>query len=197
MVTTKDVMIPFVTMMTINCAIMLAWTLVDPLSQGYCASEGNETVVFLALIGIVNFVALILANIQQAFRARRIVLEDYSESTCVFLIMGSLLQALVIGVPLLLMVSDNYVATYFLWSAMIFLVGSWALGLLFIPKMIAVREIEVERSTWVWPRISGLSTTHMSRHQSTRSNHNNAEGVPGATESSSGILDMGPQQPRT
>jgi len=146
----KDVILPFAILMTVNCALMLAWTLVDPLlwfrtepndayeSQGYCRAEGDAYIIFLILIAIVNFLALVLANIQ-AFRARNITTE-FSESLYVMMTMVSLLQALVIGVPLLVIVHENPVAGYFICSGLIFVVTTAILGLMFVPKMYLVRQ---------------------------------------------------------
>jgi len=134
---------------------MLMWNLIDPLvwirtelnesnqSYGYCSSKGDASIAFAVLILIVNLGALILANVQ-AFRARKITLEDFSESTYVFLTMGSLLQSLIIGAPLLALVHENNVATYFLLSVMIFIISISVLGLMFIPKMLLVRKREID-----------------------------------------------------
>lgn len=143
-----DVILPFVVLMTANIAVLVAWTIVDPLqwvrtepflfqSHGYCQSENADR--FLIPIGIINGIALILANIQgtcllvfygislciclsyttssysfPAFRARNVSTE-YSESSYIMFAMVSLLQSLIIGVPLLIIVNDNEVARYFVW----------------------------------------------------------------------------------
>lgn len=72
-----DVILPFVVLMTANIAVLVAWTIVDPLqwirtepflfqSHGYCQSENADR--FLIPIGIINGIALILANIQGTCR---------------------------------------------------------------------------------------------------------------------------------
>ena len=111
----KDVMMPFIVLMTINVALLMGWTLVDPMmwhrtkpenhqSYGYCSSEGRASIGFLVSIAIVNVSALVLANVQ-AFRARNIATE-YSESLYVFITMMSLLQALFIGIPLIVLSNE-------------------------------------------------------------------------------------------
>ena len=77
-VTVKEtnVILPFVVLMTANIAVLVAWTIVDPLqwvrtepflfqSHGYCQSENADR--FLIPIGIINGIALILANIQGTY----------------------------------------------------------------------------------------------------------------------------------
>ena len=146
----RDVLAPFAVLMTVNCALMTAWTLVDPMvwyrtesniayqSTGYCRAEGDSYIIFLILIGSVNFCALTLANVQ-AFQARNIGTE-FSESFYVFMTMVSLLQALVIGAPLLVIARDNPIANYLVWSGLIFVMTMAILGLMFVPKMMLVRE---------------------------------------------------------
>jgi len=145
-----DALWPFAILMAANCAIMVAWTLVDPLlwfrtepddayqSRGYCRAEGESYILFLVLIVLVNAAALILANIQ-AFRARNITTE-FSESLYVMMTMVSLLQALLIGVPLLVIVREKTDAKYFVSAGLIFVVTMATLGLMFAPKMYLVRH---------------------------------------------------------
>lgn len=153
----KDVILPFVVLMTANVAVLLAWTIVDPLkwvrtnpdtqyqSNGYCESEGQSAWKFLIPLGLLNGLALVMANIQ-AFRARNISTE-YSESSYIMFAMVSLLQSLIIGVPLLIIVNDNEVARYFVWCGIIFIVTTSILGVMFIPKVLQKRKISSRGST--------------------------------------------------
>lgn len=146
----KDVILPFAILMTSNFTLMLCWTLIDPLiwirtepndayeSHGYCHAEGGSYVAFLVSIAIVNALALALANVQ-AFRARNTDTE-FSESLYVSIIMLSLLECLIIGIPLLVLVHDIPVASYFVWSGLIFIVTMATLGLMFVPKMFLLRR---------------------------------------------------------
>ena len=165
----KDVIFPFAVLMTINSALMLSWTLVDPLvwyrtepneyyeSHGYCRAEGNGYIAFLILIAIANASALVLATIE-AFHARNIATE-FSESTYILAILVSLLQAVVVGIPLLVIVHDNAVASYFVWSGIIFVVTMAILGLIFIPKVMVTRATaEPERASRTPSRYSAQAT---------------------------------------
>ena len=149
----KDVILPFAVLMTINVSLMAMWTSIDPRiwvrtepneeyeSHGYCESEGQSYIAFLVLIGIVNALALVSATIQ-AYRARNIA-SEFSESWYIMVILLSLLQALIIGVPLLIIVSDNEVASYFVWCGIIFVITSAVLALMFGPKIVLVRNINL------------------------------------------------------
>ena len=77
----KDVLVPFVVLMTLNFIILLSWTIIDPLvfqrvysddeltSYGRCHSEGDSWKGFISALAILNFVAMITANIE-AYKAR-------------------------------------------------------------------------------------------------------------------------------
>lgn len=82
-VTERDVIWPFVVMCSLNIGCLIAWTAVDPLqwyrevvrgeewkSYGICRSEGIGYI-FLWLIVVINFIALLLAC-HQAWLARDI-----------------------------------------------------------------------------------------------------------------------------
>lgn len=172
-----DAILPFAILMTMNCAIILAWTLVDPLvwmrtepndayiSQGYCQGSEGSHVIFEVLIGAVNLVALVMANLQ-AFRARNIS-SEFSDSFNVMMTMLSLLQALIIGIPVLILVQDNHVATYFIWCGMIFVMTTAILGLMFVTKILLVKERAKYTPDQTSRRMTiALSTTQPSRRLS-------------------------------
>lgn len=146
-----DAILPFAVLMTINCVIMLAWTIVDPLvwvrtepttdyyeSFGNCEETEGTGVVFKSLIGAVNLLALVLASVQ-AFRARNIS-SEFSDAFYVMMTMVSLLQTSIIGIPLLILVQDNIAAMYFIWCGLIFVATTAVCGLMFGPKILLVRH---------------------------------------------------------
>ena len=71
-----DVILPFAILMTANIAVLLAWTIVDPLkwvrtepddqnqSHGFCQADDQTAYKFLIPIGVINALALILANLE-------------------------------------------------------------------------------------------------------------------------------------
>ena len=102
-ITEKDVLVPFVVLMTLNFVILLSWTIIDPLvfqrvysddelaSYGRCHSEGDSWRGFISALAILNFVAMILANIQ-AYLARNS--KCYSVSffiSCISFLIGFIL----------------------------------------------------------------------------------------------------------
>lgn len=146
-----DAILPFALLMTINCVIMLSWTLVDPMiwvrtepdgdyyeSYGFCEDSTGKGVIFKALIGAVNFLALVMANVQ-AYRARNIS-SEFSDAFWVMMTMVSLLQTSIIGIPLLILVQDNLAAVYFIWCGWIFVATTAVIGLMFGPKIMLVKQ---------------------------------------------------------
>jgi len=152
----KDVLTPFFVLMGLNLILMVLWTTVAPRvwvrtvpdenyeSYGYCES-GKGANALIGLIAVVNIAALVLANVQ-AFRARKISM-DFSESFWIGMIMVCILQALVLGIPIMIIVESNIVAEYFLWSGLIFVATMAVLGMLFLPKMLAVRNGQARNSS--------------------------------------------------
>ena len=136
-------------------------------SHGYCKAEGNASIALLTLLAVLNAIALVFANIE-AFRARNVT-SEFSESQYVMIIMICLVQALFIGVPLLIIVRENAIATYFMWAGLIFVVTIAILGLLFVPKVILVRQ-----------RTRNLAESPLSQSTTTTGieNQNNTDGGP-------------------
>lgn len=158
-VTVMDVMLPFVSLLLLNVASLLTWTIADPLiwtrvrkgrtesgeleSYGHCQSSGSIAAVMLGLVGGVNIVALALANIQ-AYLTRNLHVA-YDESRYIGLAMASILQAFMIGVPLLFLADDNPTARYVVRSVLVFVICIAVLGFVFVPKMTQKKEPETNR----------------------------------------------------
>jgi gamma-aminobutyric acid type B receptor len=115
-VTAKDVLQPFAILMTLNFVVLLSWTLVDPMvfervytdeltSYGRCTSQGNQWKGFIATLAILNFIALVLVNVQ-AYHARSIN-DELSESKYIGLATLSMFQIFLVGIPLLVLVYND------------------------------------------------------------------------------------------
>lgn len=150
----RDVLRPFLLLMTLNIVLLLSWTLVDPLrwhrvytdelnSYGRCSAEGEAWKGFLSALALLNFCALILANVQ-AYRARSIN-DELSESKYIGLTTLSMFQIFVVGVPLLAIVYENPPAYFFVCTAIIFIVSSSILCLIFIPKVVSKMKPQSQR----------------------------------------------------
>jgi len=156
-ITTKDVMIPFIGMVSANLVLLLCWTLVDPPrynrfytndskteSYGSCwGNWSNGSITIVSLLVVLNFSAVIFANVQ-AYQAR-FISDEYSESKYIWLIMGSFMQILLIALPLMFLVYTNPTAFFFLTSAIVFVISSSLLLLIFVPKIRFTMKKEVAK----------------------------------------------------
>lgn len=150
----QDVVAPFAVLFTLNFALLLTWTLVDPLlwqrlpvasdqpwnTYGTClATRGKVATAMLASVAVINAGALILAS-YQAYKARNIP-DDFSESKYVFMALYSWLQLMVVGIPVLFLIDhDNPTAKYFLQIVLVFAVCMSMLLIIFIPIVAQVQQ---------------------------------------------------------
>jgi len=159
-VTVSDVMVPFLVLMSLNVAVLLTWTIVDPLQYERRASAGTDAwnrvyrsyygscydlgdykggaIPYVVPIIVINLTVIVIANIQ-AYRARHIE-TAYSESKYISLIMLSMLQAWVVGVPILALIRENPQATYVVMAMVIFATCMATLLFLFVPKIVRTNE---------------------------------------------------------
>eukprot|EP00977_Amphora_coffeiformis_P009575 scaffold2205_cov167-Amphora_coffeaeformis.AAC.1 len=144
---------PFATLLACNWAILLAWTLWDPLeyrrmehegtdywnrvlsTYGACRSSHEEgALVYLVPLSILNLAVLLLSG-WQAFRARNVA-SEFSEATYIALTIVSLCQAFMTGIPVIALVRDAPRAFFMMISLTIFLLCMAILGFIFVPKMV-------------------------------------------------------------
>lgn len=162
-VTVKDMLIPLVTLLSLNIIILTCWAAVAPLqykrqyhegtdpwnrkisSYGSCVSDSNiSSDPFLALLAIVNLNALLIANVQ-AYRTRKIKTE-FSESKYIAIVVASMAQAGFVGVPLLFLVEDEPQIIFVVLVMLIFVTCTAILSLIFIPKILKSKDVaEQER----------------------------------------------------
>ena len=145
----QDVLLPFCILMGSNTAFLLTWTLADPLewervssgrsetgeleSYGHCTASGNVSVVMLSLIGGINLCALVAANVL-SYQTRDLGV-SFNESKYVGLAMASILQAVLIGCPLLFLADDNTIARYVVRSILVFVICISVQLFIFVPKI--------------------------------------------------------------
>jgi hypothetical protein len=151
-VTEADVLVPFAVLFALNFALLLAWTLYDPLrferlpvgstnafnTYGTCKFEHDGTIGIAVGILAVRFGAIILAC-AQAYRARQIS-DEFSESRWVGVTVASWLQVFVVGFPVMFLVKENPTAAYFLRSSIIFVTCMSLLLFIFVPKILIHRH---------------------------------------------------------
>lgn len=155
----KDMMSSISILFTINLLLITLLNVLDPLiwkrvqvspteSFGFCTVADRSSVtwkVIVVLLGILNGGVLISANVE-AFKARKID-SEYGESMYIGLIMLFFLQITLVGVPLLFIVQNNYVARFFLITSIISIMAMSVLLLIFVPKFIVYRRRLAEKAS--------------------------------------------------
>ena len=147
-------LLPFCVLMAFNLAFLLTWTIADPLhwervetgrtkagvlsSYGHCRSFGNLSSIMLGLLAGVNIAALLSANVL-AYMTRLLEVA-FNESKFVGLAMASILQAALIGLPLLFLADSNPVARYVVRSVLVFVICMSVLVFIFVPKVMNADE---------------------------------------------------------
>jgi gamma-aminobutyric acid type B receptor len=151
----KDALYPFVGLLTANIIILTCWTIINPLvfyrfpsrdsalsTYGRCVSRNQDargkSSPYLVSLAAVNCCMLILAN-WMAYRSRKVRLE-FNESRYIAIVMFSMLQAFLIGIPLLFAVLYEPVAYYIVLIMLDFIVCWSTLCFMFIPKILAHRK---------------------------------------------------------
>jgi hypothetical protein len=153
-VTTWDIMIGFVILLVLNLTVLITWTVVAPLerernfneatdpfgrsvdSYGTCANK--DALPFVVVLMVFNLSILILAN-WWAYKARNIETE-YHESRYIAISMASVSQTWCMGIPILIMVWNNPQERFFVGSGLVFVTSLSVLGLIFVPKVIAIYQ---------------------------------------------------------
>ena len=142
---------PFVAFTSANVALLLIWTLVNPMvfvrhqtsltsSFGICEPKymGGARLIPIVLFGVLNCCTLVVANIQ-AYRARRIS-DEYSESKFVFISLVSILQAVILGAPVAFITVKQPRIFTCVVSSFCFIITTTLLLLIFVPKILLSRK---------------------------------------------------------
>lgn len=149
-ITQVDAAKPLWALLLVNIIVLTVWTVVDPLLytrkdapgtdewnrviETYGACESTDSALpYVLVLAILNVGVLLLAN-YEAYRARNLD-SEFSETQYIAIAMASLLQACVIGMPVILLVQDNPLALYLTMGCMLFFVCIAILCLIFVPKM--------------------------------------------------------------
>ena len=197
-VSIRDVMAPCLGLLFANVAVLVVWSVFAPLeyirtphegtddwnriisTYGACDSREDSTggaTPYLIILGVINVGVMIISNVQ-AYQARSIQ-SEFSESHYIGVVMASMLQSCLIGVPILILVRDNPQAYYLVVVFMIFLTSMAVLLLIFVPKVMFVRkyshdpiehEINVNRKRMMaLPSAHFFDSQHMENSDSARS----------------------------
>ena len=160
-VTAFDVMKPYFIMMAMNLIVLTCWTIVAPLTYqrfnsdgtdewnrvietyGVCTSksdtrDANSFFPYVIVLLIINISLLIIANVQ-SYRARTIQTE-FSESKYITIIMASMLQVMIIGIPCICLLWNIPRAYFVVMVLLISCVSLAVLGFMFLPKIVHTRR---------------------------------------------------------
>ena len=113
----------------------------------------------LGLIAATNAIALIYANVV-AFQTRNLTVA-FNESKFVALAMASILQAMLIGTPLLFLADTNTTARYVVRSVLVFVICISVQLFIFVPKVMhGDKPMQSVRGNLSDMRASGLQNSH-------------------------------------
>ena len=149
-ISARDVLLPFITLLSLNVIVLLLWTLLAPLrwertfvknydafgreieSYGSCRFSSDYSFLFVIPIYLINVAAILLAN-YQAYQTKDLPTE-FSESGYIFLSIFALVETCFIGAPLLFIVDDNPTSMYLIRAILVTLWCCSILGPSFVPK---------------------------------------------------------------
>jgi gamma-aminobutyric acid type B receptor len=183
-VSEKDVLAPFVVLLTGNIIALTCWTVLDPLTyvrqehdgtdywnrviSTYGACRCNNVFAYLVPLALINL-SVVATACWQAWQARNIQ-SEFSEAKYIGLAMVSLFQAFLTGIPVVVVVRDMPRAYYVVLSLMIFVLCMAVLLLIFLPKMFIQRIYagmsEAEQKRMVKRAIRGSSLAGQSQKYS-------------------------------
>ena len=146
-VTALDVSKPLISLLAINILVLGLWTGLSPLvwvretvaeddfgnptiSIGQCTSNG--ALPFVITLVVVDIGAMVFA-LYQAYLARRIALE-FAETTYILNSILCILLVCFVGIPVIIIASDDPRARFFLVSCIIFVICTSLLLFIFVPK---------------------------------------------------------------
>lgn len=152
---------PAILFLVLNILVLVLWTSLSPLrwerflvgnvdkfnrdleSVGFCitAEEDGWGPYVWTLLSI-NLAMVLVAN-YQAYRSRKMSIE-FSESQYVAMIMAALLQAFLIGIPLLAMVANDPVSFFIVKSLLVFVVCIVVIVCMFVPKVLHLGDARKE-----------------------------------------------------
>jgi ABC-type sugar transport system substrate-binding protein len=160
-ITAKQVLYPYFLLLVANIIVLTCWTVINPLvyrrvdhkdstdlwnrvndSSGRCVSSNEEALggaaPYLGCLAIINGGLLLFANVM-AYRSRHIRTE-FRESHYIAIVMASMLQAFLIGIPIIWFVLMQPMPYYVVIVFLDFAVCIATLLFMFVPKISAHRD---------------------------------------------------------
>ncbi|KAL7535821.1 hypothetical protein ACHAWF_005283 [Thalassiosira exigua] len=152
----RDVMKPLLAIAGLNVILLSVWTAVNPMvwerietspASSYGACEPREKtgagLVPIVLFGVGNVIILFFANFQ-AYQARELS-DEFSESKYIAISLVSILQAVLVGVPVAVVTRQIPAAFGVIVSGLTFIVPMSVLMLIFAPKVLLVWQKAKEK----------------------------------------------------
>ncbi|CAB9516275.1 acid type B receptor subunit 2 [Seminavis robusta] len=179
-ITARQAVIATSALFVTNLILLGIWTIVDPLKweirhvpgeewnqYGACSNVGPAGQGLYATIFVLTMINLVLAS-HQAFKAHNIS-DEFSESTSLGFAVFTSAQIVVVGLPILFLISeDNPDAQYLLQTMMIFAISTSGLLLIFVPIILHQRERQRQPRATGRVQVSGIAASTM---LSLNSNH--------------------------
>ena len=155
----KDVIVPLIVLLGVNVLVLALWTGLSPLSWersyvgsvdkygrnlesvGACTAEAVDWAPYAGVLLVINFSMVGLASLQ-AYRARKIAVE-YSESKWVAIILCALVQATVVGLPLMVIARGDPTLDFFVKAGIVFIICITALLAIFVPKFFYMKDARI------------------------------------------------------
>lgn len=154
----KDVALIMVAVIALQAIVLIAWNVADPLvwrrevlmednngyptkSIGTCSS--NNGLAFLIPLIVIDALMLFYA-LYLCFVTRKVSAE-YQEGTWITASILSILQILVLSIPILVIVDNDNSAFYFVRVAVIFLVSTTVTMLIFFPKIYKLHFMKTQQ----------------------------------------------------
>jgi gamma-aminobutyric acid type B receptor len=147
----SDAMFPLAVLMLCNISLLVMWTVMSPVtweriqvanydeygrsveSYGRCEGDGSTTTkVIISLMAIVNGLGLVFTN-YQGIKTRALP-TAFNESFYLAIANASLLEALILGIPILVLAKDSPSTSFIVKAILVTLVCLCVLLPLFIPK---------------------------------------------------------------
>ena len=177
----KDVMKPLVALLFLNIIILALWTGLSPLvwvrevtavddlgnpteSLGMCKSDG--ALPYAIVLVVVDLGAMVIA-LYQAYLCRSISLE-FAESSYIASAIGCILLVSFVGIPVMIIASDQPQARFFVTTSIVFVICTSLLLFIFVPKeqfrrnkkdvRDSVRKVSKQQTASTMSRLSNSSS---------------------------------------
>jgi hypothetical protein len=159
----QDFLVPLITMLSINLTILILWTFIDPLqwtrttagspvdgfgrpkeSYPFCScSKVINEIVFCVMYASANGIAVLFAN-YETYKARKNP-DGYNETGPIALAMFIILEAILLGIPVLFAVQKDHTANFVVRTILVVVISMGILLPIFLPLWMSRSKVEARR----------------------------------------------------